>query len=358
MLVLAGPGTGKTTTLISRYKYLIDQGVNPEEIICCTFSRKATDEIKSRIEKELKLDVNKLPVGTFHALANRALKKLANTININVPDKVLSGRERNEIISNIKNDNPNLLKEFKYSDQLPSNILQYVDQIREQLIDPEDAAIEASEKGDQIMIAYADIYKFYEEYLSQNGLVDYPRMIQYAYKAFVTDAKKDKSYISQFKHILIDEYQDINFAQKSMVDELLKGGSSLWVVGDDDQAIYGWRGSNVKFILNFETYYEGAKLVFLNTNYRSENNIVIAANNLAKKFARRHEKNIISFGNDEGKVSVFKTKDEEAESLKILDLINERADDIKFKDIAILARTNTLPLSVVKTLSSKNIILL
>ena len=264
VLVLAGPGTGKTTTLVSRYKYLINQRIKPEEIICCTFSKKATDEIQSRIEKELKLDIKNLPIGTFHALANRALKKLANTININVPKDVLSEKERRDIINNLKNNNPKILDELKYSDQIPINVLKYIDQVREQLLDPEDAAIEASEKGDSIF-AYADIYKLYEEYLSQNGLVDYTRMIQYAYKAFAADAAKDKSYISQFKHILIDEYQDINFAQKSMVDQLLKGGSSLWVVGDDDQAIYGWRGSNVKFILEFEDNYIDAKKVILNT---------------------------------------------------------------------------------------------
>ena len=115
-------------------------------------------------------------------------------------------------------------------------------------------------------------------------------MIQYAYKAFANDASNDKSYISQFKHVLIDEYQDINFSQKSMVDQILKGGAYLWVVGDDDQAIYGWRGSSVKFILDFERDYPDAKLVVLNTNYRSENKIVIAANNLAKNFLERHEK--------------------------------------------------------------------
>ncbi len=355
VLVLAGPGTGKTTTLVSRYKYLINQGIKPEEIICCTFSKKATDEIKSRIEKELKLDVKNLPIGTFHALANRALKKLANTININVPKEVLSEKERRDIITNLKNENPKILDELKYLDQLPSNVLQYLDQVREQLLDPEDAAIEASEKGDPIIIAYADMYKLYEEYLSQNGLVDYTRMIQYAYKAFAADAEKDKSYISQFKHILIDEYQDINFAQKSMVDQLLKGGSSLWVVGDDDQAIYGWRGSNVKFILEFEDNYIDAKKVILNTNYRSENKIVIAANNLAKRFVERHPKNIISFGNDEGEVSVFKNKDEDQEASKILDLINNRSKEKQYKDIAILARTNTLPKAVVKELSSSNI---
>jgi superfamily I DNA/RNA helicase len=180
-------------------------------------------------------------------------------------------------------------------------------------------------------------------------------MIHYAYKAFTQDASNNKSYISQFKHILIDEYQDINFAQKSMVDELLKGGASLWVVGDDDQAIYGWRGSSVKFILNYEHDYKNVQKVVLNTNYRSENKIVIAANNLSKRFTNRHDKNIISFGNDEGKVAIFKNYDEDAEASKILNLIRTRADDKDFKDIAILARTNTLPKSVVKALSSANI---
>ena len=354
VLVLAGPGTGKTTTLVSRYKFLIDQGVKPEEIICCTFSRKATDEIKSRIEKETKLNIKSLPIGTFHSLANSSLKKLASKMNINIP-KVYPEYERHNIINEIKNNNPKIFKGIKYEDQLPSKVLKYIDDIREKLIDPEDAAIEASEKGDETHIVYADFYKLYEEHLTNNDVVDFARMIHLGYKALAYDASNDKSYISQFKHLLIDEYQDINFAQKSMVDELLKGGSSLWVVGDDDQAIYGWRGSSVKFILEFENNYDDVIKIVLNTNYRSENKIVIAANNLSKRFANRHDKNIISFGNDEGKVSVFKTKNEDAEALKILDLIRKRADDKDFKDIAILARTNTLPKDVVKVLSAANI---
>ena len=354
VLVLAGPGTGKTTTLVSRYKYLLDQGNKPEEIVCCTFSRKAADEIKSRISKELNLDVKSLPVDTFHSLANTALKKMASKMSINVP-KVYPQYERQNIITEIKNNNSNIFKDIKYEDQIPSKVLKYIDDIREKLVDPEDAAIEASEKGDEIFIAYADFYKLYEEYLTNNDLVDFGRMIHFGYKAFAYDALNDKSYISQFKHILIDEYQDINFAQKSMIDELLKGGSSLWVVGDDDQAIYGWRGSSVKFILEFEDNYDDVKKIVLNTNYRSENKIVIAANNLAKRFVERHEKNIISFGNDEGKVSVFKTNDEDTEASKVLDLIRSKADDKEFKDIAILARTNTLPKDVVKVLSTANI---
>ena len=358
VLVLAGPGTGKTTTLVSRYKYLINQNVKPEEIICCTFSRRASDEIKSRIQKEVKLNVKLLPIGTFHSLANRAVKKLANTINVTVPNSILSDNERKDIINEIKKENPKTLEGLKFTDQVPSNILKFIDNIREQLIDPEDAYIEASEKGNKIEVAHSEIYKLYEDYLNKKSLVDFARMIQNAFKVFAYDAAHNRSYISQFKHILIDEYQDINFAQKSMVDELLKGGSDLWVVGDDDQAIYGWRGGNVKFILEFENNYINAKKVVLHTNYRSENKIVIAANNLAKRFIERHDKNIISFGNDEGVVSEFKTNDEDAEALKILDLIRQNSKDGSYKDIAILARTNTLPKTVVKTLSAANIPLL
>ena len=355
VLVLAGPGTGKTTTLVARYKYLIAQGTKPEEIICCTFSRKASDEIKIRIEKETNLSVKGFPIGTFHSLAIRSLSKLSSTINIDIPKDVLSEKQRQDIIDDIKEDNKIKLDGLKFSEQLPSNILKYIDEIREKLIDPEDAAIEASLKGDEIQIAYADFYKLYEEFLNENTLVDFPRMIQFAYKAFAHDAANDKSYISQFKHILVDEYQDINFSQKTMIDELLKGGSSLWVVGDDDQAIYGWRGSNVKFILEFEDNYKNAKKVILNTNYRSENKIVIAANNLANNFVERHEKNIISFGNDEGEVSILKTEDETLEADKIVGLIKNKTEHLNYKDIAVLARTNTLPKLIVKALSSENI---
>lgn len=355
VLVLAGPGTGKTTTLVARYKYLIAQGIKPEEIICCTFSRKASDEIKIRIEKETNLSVKGFPIGTFHSLAIRSLSKLSSTINIDIPKDVLSEKQRQDIIDDIKEDNKIKLDGLKFSEQLPSNILKYIDEIREKLIDPEDAAIEASLKGDEIQIAYADFYKLYEEYLNENTLVDFPRMIQFAYKAFAHDATNNKSYISQFKHILVDEYQDINFSQKTMIDELLKGGSSLWVVGDDDQAIYGWRGSNVKFILEFEDNYKNAKKVILNTNYRSENKIVIAANNLANNFVERHEKNIISFGNDEGEVSILKTEDETLEADKIVGLIKNKTEHLNYKDIAVLARTNTLPKLIVKALSSENI---
>ena len=164
VLVLAGPGTGKTTTLISRYKHLINTGAKPEEIICCTFSRKASDEIKSRIVKETDIEVKSLPIGTFHSLARRTITKLAHTIGITDPKEVLTDKNCADIINKIKSENKALLKDLKFNDQLPSNIMSYINGIREKLIDPEDAAIEASETGDKKDILYAEIYKKYEEY--------------------------------------------------------------------------------------------------------------------------------------------------------------------------------------------------
>ena len=142
-------------------------------------------------------------------------------------------------------------------------MLTSIDAFRERLLTPEEASIEAGEMGDLIQIAHAELYTHYDTRLSEHAKIDYARMIQFAVKAFTVDANADKNYVKQFEHILVDEFQDINFAQKSMVDQLLRGGASLWVVGDDDQAIYGWRGSSVKYILNFDQYFAEPEIVTL-----------------------------------------------------------------------------------------------
>ena len=116
-------------------------------------------------------------------------------------------------------------------------------------------------------------------------------MIQFAVRAFELDAAGDKIFVSRYGHILVDEFQDINFAQKKMLDGLLKGGGALWVVGDDDQAIYGWRGSSLDYILNFDRYFAEPQIVALTQNYRSTPEIVEAANGLAGHFLQRREKN-------------------------------------------------------------------
>ena len=181
-----------------------------------------------------------------------------------------------------------------------------IDDFRERLLTPEEASIEAGEMGDHVQIAHAELYDLYDQHLTDNALIDYPRMIQFAVKAFEADADRDKTYISQFTHILVDEFQDINFAQKSMLDQLLHGGSSLWVVGDDDQAIYGWRGSSVKYILNFDQYFAEPEVVTLTQNYRATPELVAASNSLASHFVERRDKELESIGDANGEIHIYK----------------------------------------------------
>ena len=350
-LILAGPGTGKTTTLVARYEHLIKQGVPAQCILCCTFARKASDELKQRIQKQVGVNTRALPIGTFHALANRAIKSLTHLLNIDIPEDVQTGIKRFIIIEEISKKHPQILEKLKFEEKKPSVILDSIDDFRERLLTPDEASIEASEMGDPVQIAHAELYELYDQHLTYNALIDYPRMIQFAVKAFAADAEADKSYISQFTHILVDEFQDINFAQKSMLDQLLRSGASLWVVGDDDQAIYGWRGSSVKYILNFDQYFSDPEVVNLTQNYRAAPELVAASNSLANHFVERRDKQLKSISNASGEIHIYKNKDETHEGVKIADILKQQnKKGVAYSEMAVLARTNALPSDLVTTL--------
>jgi len=350
-LILAGPGTGKTTTLVARYEHLIKQGVPAQSILCCTFARKASDELKQRIQKQVGVNTRSLPIGTFHALANRAVKSLAHLLNIDIPEEVQTGIKRFIIIEEISKKHPHILEKLKFEEKKPSVILDSIDDFRERLLTPEEASIEAGEMGEHVQIAHAELYELYDQHLTDNALIDYPRMIQFAVQAFAADADRDKSYVSQYTHILVDEFQDINFAQKSMLDQLLRGGASLWVVGDDDQAIYGWRGSSVKYILNFDQYFDDPEVVTLTQNYRAAPELVAASNSLANHFVERRDKELEAASNTDGEIHIYKNKDETHEGVKIADILKQQnKKGVSYSEMAVLARTNALPSDLVTTL--------
>lgn len=355
-LILAGPGTGKTTALVARYQYLLDSGVKPSSILCCTFARKASDELKKRINRETGVVTKTLPIGTFHALANRALRKLASSIGLAIPETILSEFQRKKIIYELNLSQPQICEKLKFDDQIPSAILESVDGFRERLMEPEEALIRAGESASNVLIAHAYLYAMYDQYLTDEKLIDYARMIQFAVKAFKIDAEGKQNYIRQFKHILVDEFQDINFAQKAMLDELLKGGASLWVVGDDDQAIYGWRGSSVKYILNFDNYYASPGVVNLKRNYRAAPELVTASNALAGYFVERRDKELISENSDAGRIFINKFPDENSEVKQITNSLKKlHASRIPYKEMAILSRTNALPSDLVDNLMANGI---
>ncbi len=358
LLVLAGPGTGKTSALIGRYLHLLENGVPSEKILCCSFSKKAAEEIKTRVKKETDVNIENGNLTTFHALGNKIVKEYAHLINISPPTKILSlHSQRVAVVNKIRKEKADILKETTAEKIIYcGDILGQIDIFRQNLLDPEDAAIKASEKSDVLFEISSRVYEHYEKFLSDNNEIDFERMIQLSTKILDIDSSGDKSFVSKFDHVLVDEFQDINYSQKVMIDHILKGGANYWVVGDDDQAIYGWRGSDVKFILGFENDYPGAAKVNLVKNYRSGSSIVLMAKQMAQHLTSRHIKELNAVKSEQGQVKKFNFANEYTEADEIVEIIkSQKKEGLKNKDIAVLARTNELPAAVASKLALANI---
>jgi DNA helicase II / ATP-dependent DNA helicase PcrA len=358
-LVLAGPGTGKTTTLVGRYQHLLRSGVPPKEILCCTFSKKAADELKIRIGDAIDVQTKSLPIGTFHSLSVRILRAIGEPVGVSRDfDIWAKDWERRKIVDGYLNEliDAGVYDEVDEDDEKPDLALQFIDDSREALLDPEDASVRASEKGDVAGIAHADLYRLYDEYLNSENKIDFPRMVQWACKALQKNVEEGGSFGKQFTHVLVDEYQDINFAQKTLIDRLVSTGAQLWAVGDDFQAIYGWRGSDVRYLLGFTKQYQGAKVVTLIQNYRSGTSIVEAANRLSSNIKEKFDKDLVATRVDEGEVIYEHLENEKNEALAISEEVEERIrTGVPHNEIAILARTNILPVDTVITLIRRGV---
>jgi DNA helicase II / ATP-dependent DNA helicase PcrA len=358
-LVLAGPGTGKTTTLVGRYQHLLSTGITPDKILCCTFSKKAADELKLKIGDATNVQTKSLPIGTFHALSVRILRAIGGPIGVGRDfDIWAKDWERRKVVDGFLNEliDAGVYEEVDKDDANPDVALQFIDDSREALLDPEDASVKASEKGDAAGVAHADVYRLYEDYLNSENKIDFPRMVQWACKALYNDAENGGSFGKKFSHVLVDEYQDINFAQKSLVDLLVSTGAQLWAVGDDFQAIYGWRGADVRYLLGFNKQYPGAKVVTLTQNYRSGTTIVEAANRLSSNLREKFDKDLTATRSDEGEVIYEHLADEKSEAKAIVEEVEDRLrKGVPHNEMAVLARTNKLPVDAVNALIRRGI---
>jgi DNA helicase-2/ATP-dependent DNA helicase PcrA len=358
-LVLAGPGTGKTTTLVGRYQHLLTKGVPAEKILSCTFSKKAADELKSRIGAATEIHTRQLPIGTFHALSVRILRSIGEPIGVPKNfDIWAKDWERRKVVEGFLKEliDEGIYEDVDQDDANSEAALQFIDDCREALLDPEDASVKASEKGDAAGVAHSDLYRLYEDYLNTENKIDFPRMVQWACKALTKNASEGGRFAKQFSHVLVDEYQDINFAQKTLIDLLVSEGAQLWAVGDDFQAIYGWRGSDVRYLLGFPKQYPGAKVITLPQNYRSGTMIVEAANNLSENIKEKFDKELKPTRKEEGEIVYEHLADENNEALAIAEEVEERLrKGVPHSEIAILARTNKLPIDTVNLLIRRGI---
>ena len=329
-LVLAGAGSGKTKVLTTRIARLIDCGIPSYNILAITFTNKAAKEMKDRLERIV--PGNYAFVGTFHSLGVRILRENASVLGY---DKNYSIIDSDDALSIIKK----IMKEKTYisKDITPSYVRNKISSIKNDMLSDNEIDNYFSSGNDSIV---KDIYYEYQAILKKNNSVDFDDLLLLPVKLFMEHKDVLESYQDKYKYILVDEYQDTNEVQYKLSKLLASKYKNIFVVGDPDQSIYMFRGANFRNILNFERDYKNAKVIPLEENYRSTNNILEAANSVIKNNKERKEKNLWSNKGEGKKIKYLRAYDGKHEIQLVLDEIKRIKDEYDYNDISVLYRTN------------------
>lgn len=336
LLILAGAGSGKTRVLTHRAVYMIEEkGVNPYHIMAITFTNKAAQEMRERIDKLVGYGSESIWVSTFHAACVRILRRYIDRLGYD-----------NHFTIYDTDDQKSLMKDICKRLQIDTKIykekafLGVISSAKDELISPEEFALRAA--GDFAKERQAAVYREYQAALRKNNALDFDDLIVKTVELFLHDAEVLNSYQERFRYIMVDEYQDTNTAQFELVRLLAAKYRNLCVVGDDDQSIYKFRGANIRNILNFEEIYPDAKVIKLEQNYRSTQNILNAANFVIANNEGRKEKKLWT-ENDEGEKINFQQFDSAFDEADyVVSDIRRKVQEGKcsYGDCAILYRTN------------------
>ncbi len=342
ILILAGAGSGKTKTITSRVAYLMQNGIPPSSILTLTFTNKAALEMRSRALSLLDENIPYMPLMcTFHKFGLLFLKFNMQKL----------GRPNSFVIIDT-DDKKRVIKSFDPSLPIPL-ITSEISRFKNNLLTPNDAQNQAQLPNFKQI---ANIYKKYEDYLVQNNLVDFDDLLALPFKILDQDKELCKETSNRYQYIMVDEYQDTNDLQFKLLKKLSSEHNNLCVVGDDDQSIYGWRGANIKNILEFKDLFENTKVVKLTHNYRSTNNILKAANLLIQNNRNRLGKKLIGTKENGKEVEAVHHHDEMMEARDIASKIGKLIlDGTDPRDIAILYRINALSRSIEEGLNRAGI---
>ena len=342
LLILAGAGSGKTSTITARLAYLIDVlGIPSEQTLTLTFTNKAAREMRTRALGMINSDVTPPLLCTFHKFGLLFLKMNIQKL----------GRENNFVIIDT-DDKKRIIKQFN-SDITTSIIGNEISHFKNSLITPSQADLQAELKEEKII---ASLYKRYELYLEQNNLVDFDDLILLTYKLLEQNEELRNETSKKYRYIMIDEYQDTNLLQFKLVEKLCDTHKNICVVGDDDQSIYGWRGANIRNILDFDKSFEDTNTIKLENNYRSTEEILKAANSLIEHNRSRLGKTLRSVNGKGEEVSIIDSFDEKEEAYLIAKKINALLKSGEnASDIAILYRINALSRSIEEGLNRDGI---
>ncbi|MBI5894283.1 MAG: UvrD-helicase domain-containing protein [Deltaproteobacteria bacterium] len=334
-LILAGAGSGKTRVLTHRIAYLLkEKNILPQKILAVTFTNKASQEMKERLEKLIGAIAHGLWLGTFHSTGLRILRQDGHSIGF---DKDFIVYDDDDQLSLVKLS----LAELGYSEKAmaPRAVLSHINQAKNEILSPQEYALGAN---DFFRTRVSAVYNLYQEKLRSNRALDFGDLILEPIRLFKQAPDVLKKYQNRFSYILIDEYQDTNRAQYILINLLAEAHKNLCVVGDEDQSIYGWRGADISNILNFEKDYPDVKIIRLEQNYRSTKNILAAANSVVEKNVNRIGKTLWTENRD-GSVPLFQmARDERHEAAIAASKIEKlkQHNGYDYKHFAIFYRTN------------------
>ena len=355
-LIVAGAGSGKTRVLTCRIAYMLEQGVPPQSVLALTFTNKAAREMRERIGQLLSPAMTRgLWMGTFHSIFARILRDESDRL----------GYPRSYTIydsSDAKNMVKTAIRELNLSDETykPGDIAARISLAKNNLITPSayeaNASLQAEDR-ERRRPQFLDIYKLYARKCRENGAMDFDDLLLNVNILFRDFPDALEKYQNQFGYILVDEYQDTNFAQYAIIRRLAQNHANVCVVGDDAQSIYSFRGAKIENILRFQNDFPDAKVFKLEQNYRSTQNIVNAANSIIEKNTKQIRKKSFSSGDQGEKIKVIKAyTDKEEASLIASDLYAAvRGGGVPYSETAVLYRTNAQSRALEEALRNRNI---
>ena len=335
LLILAGAGSGKTRVLTHRIAYLIEEkGVNPWNILAITFTNKAAEEMRQRVDSLVGIGAESIWVSTFHSMCVRILRRYIDRLGYDNRFTIYDTDDQKTLMKEVCRKTDIDTKRFK-----ERMLLSVISSAKNEMILPEEFELNAG--GDFVQLKIAKVYKEYEAQMRANNALDFDDLLVKTVQLLETQPDVRENYQERFRYIMVDEYQDTNTVQFRLVSLLAGKYRNLCVVGDDDQSIYKFRGANIRNILDFEKEFSDAKVIKLEQNYSSVGNVLEVANSVIRNNKGRKEKTLWT-DNEKGekiRLRQFDTAYDEAQFIAE-DIKDETAQGANYSDHAVLYRTN------------------
>ena len=350
-LVIAGAGSGKTKVLTHKIAYLIEkEGIRPWNILAITFTNKAANEMKDRVENLIGDIAKDMWIGTFHSICVRILRRYIDRIGFTSSFIIFDSSDQRTLVKQC-------LKQLNIDDKMftDRSVLSEISNAKNDMLQPEQYKLRTNNEIRKETIA--KVYEMYQRKLKENNAIDFDDIINYTIKILSENPDVLEYYSDKFEYVLVDEYQDTNKAQFTLISILAARHGNITVVGDNDQGIYSFRGADITNILNFEKDFPGTKIIKLEQNYRCTQNILDAANSVIKNNETKYEKKLWTQNGKGTKISVYRGTDEYDEANFIVENINRlrREEYMTYNDFAILYRMNSQSRSIEDILRRENI---